>query len=100
MYEIKYHPLVEADLEQLNHSVRIEVFKKLKKIQISPELGQLLGNKNNMDLTGLRKVYVAKKQVRIVYEIIDNLLVVKVITIGKREDMEVYKQAQQRRKSL
>ncbi len=99
MYEIKYHPLVEEDLEQLNHSVCIEVFKKLKKIQTSPELGQLLGNKNNMDLMGLRKVYVAKKQVRIVYEIIDNLLVVKVITIGKREDMEVYKQAQQRRKN-
>lgn len=97
MYEIKYHPLVETDLEQLNHFVRIEVFKKLKKIQTSPELGQLLGNNNNMNLIGLRKVYVAKKQVRIVYEVIDNLLVVKVITIGKREDMEVYKQAEQRR---
>lgn len=99
MYELKYHPLVAEDLEQLNHSVRIEVFKKLKKIQTSPELGQLLGNKNNMNLTGLRKVYVAKKQVRIVYEITDNLLVVKVITIGKREDMEVYIQAEQRRKN-
>lgn len=97
MYEIRYHPLIEADLEQLNHSVRIEVFKKLKKIQTSPELGQLLGNKNGMNLTGLRKVYVAKKQIRIIYEIIDNLLLVKVITIGKREDMEVYKQAEHRR---
>jgi len=97
MYEIKYHPLIEDDLKQLNNSVRIEVFKKLKKIQQSPELGQLLGNKNNMNLTGLRKVYVSKKQVRIVYEIIDNILVVKVIAIGKREDMEVYKQAGERR---
>ena len=97
MYEIKYHPLVEEDLKQLNNSIQIEVFKKLKKIQHSPKLGQLLGNKNNMNLTGLRKVYVSKKQVRIVYEIIDNILVVKVITIGKRESMEVYKQAEQRR---
>ena len=97
MYEIKYHPLIEADLKQLNNSVRIEVFKKLKKVQQSPELGQLLGNKNNMNLSGLRKVYVSKKQVRIVYEIIDNILVVKVIAIGKREDMEAYKQAEQRR---
>jgi len=61
MYEIKYHPLIEADLKQLNNSVRIEVFKKLKKVQQSPELGQLLGNKNNMNLSGLRKVYVSKK---------------------------------------
>ncbi|PHQ92702.1 MAG: hypothetical protein COB42_00885 [Sulfurimonas sp.] len=97
MYEIKYHPLVESDLKQLNNSIRIEVFKKLKKLQESPELGKPLGNKNNMNLTGLLKVYVAKKQVRIVYEVIENILVIKVIAIGKRESMEVYKQAQVRR---
>ncbi len=97
MYEIKYHPLVEADLKELNNSVRFEVFKKLKKIQQTPEIGKPLGNKNNMNLTGLFKVYVAKKQVRIVYEIIENILVVKVIAIGKRESMEVYKQADERR---
>ena len=45
----------------------------------------------------LAKVYVAKKQVRIVYEIINDILIVKVIAIGKREDMEVYKQAEQRK---
>jgi mRNA interferase RelE/StbE len=97
MVEIKYHPLLEEDLKQLNNSVRLEVFKKLKKIQQSPELGLPLGNKKNMNLTGLRKVYVAKKQVRIVYEIIDDILVVHIIAIGKREDMEVYKEAEQRR---
>ena len=97
MYIIKYHPLVEKDLKQLNNSIRIEVFKKIKKIQTTPELGEPLGNKNGMNLTGLKKMYVAKKQIRIVYEIIDNIVVVKVLAIGKREDMEVYKQAQQRR---
>ena len=97
MYEIKYHPLIEEDLRQLNNSIRIEVFKKLEKVKNSPELGKPLGNKNGLNLTGLKKVYVAKKQVRIVYEIIDNILIVKIIAIGKREDMEVYKQAEQRR---
>jgi len=97
MYEIQYHPLVENDLKQLNNSVRIEVFKKIKKIGQSPQLGELLGHKNGMNLTGLRKMYVAKKQIRIVYEIIDNIILVKVLAIGKREDMQVYKQAEQRR---
>jgi mRNA interferase RelE/StbE len=96
MYEIKYHPLVEKDLKQLNNSIRIEVFKKIKKIQKAPELGELLGNKNNINLSGLRKMYVAKKQVRIVYEIIEKIVVIKVLAIGKREDMEVYKQAEKR----
>ena len=97
MYEIKYHPLIESDLKKLSNSVRIEVFKKLKKIQSSPELGELLGNKNGMNLSGLRKMYVAKKQIRIVYEIVESMIVVKVLVIGKREDMIVYKQANLRR---
>lgn len=97
MYEIKYHPLVEKDLNKLNNSIRIEVFKKLKKIRQSPELGVELGNKNGLNLTGLRKMYVAKKQIRIVYEIIDTTVLIKVLAIGKRENMEVYRQAQQRR---
>ena len=96
MYEIKFHPLIEEDLRQLGNSIPLEVFKKLKKIQQSPQLGELLGNKNGMNLAGLRKVYVAKKQVRIVYEILDDVLIIHVVAIGKREDMEVYRQANQR----
>jgi hypothetical protein len=34
---------------------------------------------------------------RIVYEIIDNILVVKIVAVGKREDMEVYKKAQKKK---
>ena len=97
MYKIIYHTLIEEDLKKINNSIKIEVFKKIEKIKQSPELGQLLGNKNNMNLSGLRKLYVAKKQVRIVYEIIDDILVVKVIAIGKREGMEVYKEAEKRK---
>ena len=97
MYNLIYHPLVKEDLKQLNNSIRIEVFKKIEKIKLSPELGKPLGNKNGMNLTGLLKVYVAKKSIRIVYEIINDVLVIKVIAIGKREDMLVYKQAEARK---
>jgi len=34
MYIIKYHPLVEKDLKQLNNSIRIEVFKRYKVIYL------------------------------------------------------------------
>ena len=85
MYEIINHPLIKEDIKQLNHSIQILVLKKLKQLQSSPELGKMLGNKNNMNLTGLRKVYVAKKQVRIVYEVIDDILVVRIISIGKEK---------------
>ncbi|KIM03133.1 MAG: hypothetical protein KU28_11510 [Sulfurovum sp. PC08-66] len=93
MYELTIHPEIEEDLREIDHSLRIQVFKKLKQIQQSPQLGLPLGNKYNMDLTGFRKVYVAKKKVRIVYEILGDILSIYVIAIGKRDDMEVYKKA-------
>ncbi len=65
-------------------------------MKISPLLGEELGNKNGYDLTGYRKMYVCKKQIRIVYSVIQNILVVNIIAIGKREDMAVYAKASQR----
>lgn len=96
MYELKLHPKVEDDLKELDNALQIQVFKKLKQIQNSPELGLPLGNKNNMNLSGFKKIYVAKKRVRIVYEIQDDELLIYTIAIGKRDDMEVYKKANER----
>ena len=96
MYELKLHPKVEDDLKELDNALQIQVFKKLKQIQNSPELGLPLGNKNNMNLSGFKKIYVAKKRVRIVYEIQDDELLIYTIAIGKRDDMEVYKKANDR----
>ena len=96
MYELQLHPKVEDDLKELDNALQIQVFKKLKQIQISPQLGLPLGNKNNMNLSGFKKVYVAKKRVRIVYEIQDDELLFYTIAIGKRNDMEVYKKANER----
>lgn len=99
MYTLKTHPLVEEDLKNFDHSLVVLIFKKLVQLQHSPLLGQPLGTKNNLDLSGYYKTYVAKKQVRIVYKIIENELVIYVVTVGKREEMEVYKEAMKRVKN-
>lgn len=96
MYQLKLHPKIEDDLKELDSSLQIKVFKKLKQIQNSPELGLPLGNKNNMNLSGFRKVYVDKKRVRIVYEIENEELLIYTIAIEKRDDKEVYKKANER----
>ena len=96
MYELQLHPKVEDDLKELDNALQIQVCKKLKQIQISPQLGLPLGNKNNMNLSGFRKVYVDKKRVRIVYEVQNDVLSIYTIAIGKRDDMEVYKKANER----
>jgi mRNA interferase RelE/StbE len=56
-----------------------------------------LGNKNNINLTGYYKLYVAKKAYRIVYRILkDEIEIVEIWGIGKRDKMEIYKTIGQR----
>ena len=95
-YEIKFHPEALKEFSVLDGSVKKLVKKQLDKLKTSPLLGEELGNKNGFDLTGYRKMYACKKQVRIVYSVVENVLLVNIIAIGKREDLEVYESASQR----
>lgn len=93
MYTIYYHNEVEKDLKALGNRVVVLVLKKIEKLTQNPVIGDKLGNKANLNLSGLRKVYVDNKKVRIVYKIIENKIKVFVVAVGKRDDMEVYKEA-------
>ena len=95
-YEIKFHPMALQEICSLDGSVKKLVKKQLDKLKTSPLLGEELGNKNGYDLTGYRKMYTCKKQIRIVYSVVENVLLVNIIAIGKREEMEVYKMASER----
>ena len=95
-YQIKFHPEALKEFCSLDGSIKKLVKKQIDKLKTSPFLGEELGNKNGYDLTGYRKMYVCKKQVRIVYSIVENVLLVNIIAIGKREDMEVYAGAAER----
>ena len=96
MYAIEFFPEVENDLKELDHRVRLLVFKQLAKLAQSPQLGDLLGNKSGMDLSGCRKMYVDHKRVRIVYRILEEVIIVEVIAIAARDEMAVYHEAAQR----
>jgi len=92
-YDLIIHPLAQKDMKALSKTQQILVLKQFKKLKNSPQLGDPLGNKNGYNLSGCRKLYVDKKRVRIVYKIVDNQIIVEVIAIGKRDDMEVYQKA-------
>lgn len=96
VYEIKFHPMALQEFCGLDGSIKKLVKKQLEKLKVSPFLGEELGNKNGYDLSGYRKMYACKKQIRIVYSVVENVLLVNIIAIGKREDMEVYKTAAER----
>ena len=95
-YELVLHPKIAKDFKNLSKSQIELVFKQFKKLEVSPELGTLLGNKSTYHLEGCRKLYVDKKKIRIVYRIVDKEILVEVIVIGKRDDMAVYKEANER----
>jgi len=96
MYNIEFHEGVDKDFKDLGHRVTLLVYKKLKKLAQNPSIGDDLGNKANLDLSGLLKVYVDNKKVRIVYKIIEKKVVIFVVAVGKRDAMEVYKKASNR----
>ena len=95
-YELVLHPKIVKDFKNLSKAQIELVFKQFKKLEVSPELGTLLGNKSTYRLEGCRKLYVDKKKIRIVYRIVDKEILVEVIVIGKRDDMAVYKEANER----
>ena len=96
IYKIVLKIEADEELAKLSARERALVFKQFKKISVSPELGKSLGNKAGYDLSGCRKMYADKKRIRIVYRLLDDQIVVEVIAIGKRDDMEVYKSASER----
>ncbi len=93
MYDFKFYEEAEKDLAKLNNSVKKLFVKKLTQIIHNPEIGKNLGNKNNLNLTGLKKAYFDNKRYIIVYEIIENKIIIHIIAIGKRDNMKVYKEA-------
>jgi mRNA interferase RelE/StbE len=95
-YEIRYKEGAIEDLLSFDKGVKKLILKQVEKISISPELGELLGNKAGFDLSGCRKMYADNKRIRIVYRIIDNEIIVEVIAIGERDEMAVYKTASER----
>jgi len=96
MYDFKFHPEAKKELAKLNKSVQILFTKALKKILKNPELGVDLGHKHNFDLSGCKKMYFDHKRYRIVYQIIENEVVIYLIAIGKRDKMSVYEKASER----
>ena len=92
-YEIELIPEAKIDYKKLDGSIKKLVNKKFGELSKKPLLGEQLGNKHNIDLTGFYKLYVAKKSIRIVYRLLTptQIEIIEIWGIGKREKDEIYK---------
>ena len=92
-YKIQFLPEAARDYKELDGSIKKLVNKKIEEIERNPFLGEKLGNKFNIDLTGFLKTYVASKKYRIIYRLLspEKVEIVEIWGIGKREKEEIYR---------
>jgi mRNA interferase RelE/StbE len=100
-YKVIFTKDAENDLKNLDKSIRTQAIKKAIALQKNPFLGNPLGNKFGIDLTGYYKLYVAKKAYRIVYRLVgEQIEVVEIVGIGKRDKEEIYRLVVKRLKGI
>ena len=100
-HKVEFIPDAAKDFESLDKSVRREAAKKIYALSENPFLGNPLGNKFGIDLTGLYKLYFAKKKYRIVYRLLgEQIEIIEIIGIGKRDKGEIYRLVAKRLKKL
>lgn len=92
-YQIEFIIDAVKDYKELDGSIKKSVNKKLEELAENPFLGEKLGHKFNIDLSGFLKIYVHGKKFRIVYRLIspEKIEVIEIWGIGKREKEEIYK---------
>ncbi|MCD7785725.1 MAG: type II toxin-antitoxin system RelE/ParE family toxin [Oscillospiraceae bacterium] len=91
-------------MNELDRSVKVQVFKGIKKVSQNPlpqsegGYGKALGNKGNMNLTNLLKIKFRDIGIRVVYKVFREDTIMKIIVVSARTDEKVYKEAVKRRK--
>ena len=96
-FKIKFLKEAETEFKNLDNNLFLKASKILTKLSQDPfAYSEPLGQKMNLNLTGLRKAYVDDKRVRIVFIILENRLIILVISINKRDKSRFYHLTQKR----
>ena len=104
-WKIEYIKEAQRDLKNLNPHNRKLVLKAIQKTALRPlpppdGVGKPLGNHAASKLSGYYKIKLRNLGYRVVYGLIRENTVMKVIVISIRDDELVYKEAERRIKNL
>lgn len=103
-WTVEYTLEAAKDLEALDNSARLLVLKAIKKVSMNPlpqaegGYGKPLGNHATSKLAGYLKIKLRKIGLRVVYKLIRENGIMRIIIISMRDDETVYKLAQERTK--
>ena len=101
-WELVSDPRAEKELDDLDGSLKPQVSRVIERVLLNPlpqsegGYGKPLGNKNSSKLAGCLKIKLKKSGVRVVYRLIREGDIMKIIVISVRDDDEVYKEAERR----
>jgi mRNA interferase RelE/StbE len=100
-WTIEYLKEAEKDLLGLDYSQRLQVLKAIEKVSENPLPnheggGKLLGNNSATKLAGYYKIKLLKLGIRVVYGLIGESKIMKIVVISVREDDAVYRLADKR----
>jgi len=99
---IDYSEKAQKDMKDLNKSVSARVIKAIDKVSQNPlpqsegGYGKPLGNTQSSKLAGCMKIKLKSIGIRVVYRLIRQDNVMKIVIISVRADDEVYKEAERR----
>ena len=86
-YSLEFDERALREWDTLDGSVRKKFEKKLEKLIWNPHSR---GNELHRDLAGFYKIKLLKDGYRLVYQVIDERIVIYVIAVGRRADNEIY----------
>ncbi len=95
-YKVTLRDVAVEDFEALDGSIQKQALKQFEKLKRSPELGEELGHKMGVDLTGYRVLHFYKNKYRIVYCILEEQKEVEIWGIGVREAGKIYRMVGER----
>ena len=93
IYELEFHALALKEWRKLDASIREQLKKQIEKRLLQPRVPSA---RLSAELSNCYKIKLKSLGYRLVYEVIDQKLVVVVIALGRRENASVYIEAQKR----
>jgi len=102
MWKVEYLRDALEDIKRLDPSQRVQVMKAINKVAVNPlpqaegGYGKSLGSKGGTNLAGYCKIKLLKLGLRVVYKVVREDGLMRIIVVSARADDEVYLMAQKR----
>ena len=99
---IEYDKRVAKDVSKLDASVKTQIAKMIRRVSKNPlpqsegGYGKPLGNNQSSKLAGCLKIKLKSSGLRVVYKLVRDETIMKIIIISIRDDDEIYKEADKR----